>query len=262
MLRYLRLYLAFISFSFGRAMEFRLDFLFRILMDIIYYAVNIAFFKVLFNHTALLGGWTEPQVMIFISTYLVVDGINMTVFSNNLWWLPTIVNKGDLDYYLVRPVSSLFFVSVRDFAANSFMNLVIAVGIFIWCMVHYDAPLTAPQILLHLALIVSGTSLYYAMHMLFLMQVFWTHSSKGAASMFFIFTRFMERPDRIYVGIPRLILTTVLPFALIASYPSRLLLEGFEWSIFCHIVVVTLCAWTLLLWLWQRCLRAYSSASS
>ena len=45
-----------------------------------------------------------------------------------MWWLPMLINRGDLDYYLVRPVSTLFFVSFRDFAANSFVNLVIATG--------------------------------------------------------------------------------------------------------------------------------------
>jgi ABC-2 type transport system permease protein len=243
-------------------MEFRLDFLFRIIMDIIYYAVNIAFFKILYSHTALLGGWTESQIMIFVATYLVVDAINMTVFSNNMWWLPLLVNKGDLDYYLVRPVSSLFFVSVRDFAANSFLNLVIAVGIFIWSIVQYDGAFTFSQLLLHSALIINGTSLYYLMYLLFLMPVFWTHSSKGFASIFFIFARFMERPDRIYVGIPRLILTTVLPFTMIASFPSRLLLEGFSASILANILLVTTGVWVVVLYLWRFCLRAYSSASS
>ena len=39
-MRYLRLYLYFLRFSFSRAMEFRLDFYFRILMDVAFYVVN------------------------------------------------------------------------------------------------------------------------------------------------------------------------------------------------------------------------------
>ena len=32
---------------------------------------------------------------------------------------------------MVRPVSSLFFLSVREFAANSFFNLVLAIGVLV-----------------------------------------------------------------------------------------------------------------------------------
>ena len=66
MRRYARLYLCFLRFSFSRAMEFRVDFFFRIFMDAFFYFINIAFFKVVFLHTSLLGGWGEEQMMVFV----------------------------------------------------------------------------------------------------------------------------------------------------------------------------------------------------
>jgi len=129
MSRYLRLYLQFLKFSFSRSLEYRMDFWFRIVMDCMFYLVELAFFTILYQHTDMLGGWNYDQILIFVSGFLVIDAIHMTVFSNNMWWMPILVNKGDLDYYVVRPVSSLFFLSLRDFAANSFLNLLIASGI-------------------------------------------------------------------------------------------------------------------------------------
>ena len=124
--RYLRLYLQFLKFSFSRSLEYRMDFWFRIVMDCMFYVVELIFFTILYQHTDMLGGWNYDQILIFVSGFLVIDAIHMTVFSNNMWWMPILVNKGDLDYYVVRPVSSLFFLSLRDFAANSFLNLLIA----------------------------------------------------------------------------------------------------------------------------------------
>ena len=123
LLRYLRLYGYFVRFSTSRTLEFRIDFFFRVFMDLVYYGVNIAFYGVIFLHTELLGGWTRDQSLVFMGGFLLVDAIVMTLFSNNIWWLPILINRGDLDYYLLRPVSSLFFLSVRDFAVNSFINL-------------------------------------------------------------------------------------------------------------------------------------------
>ena len=118
-MRYLRLYLYFLRFSISRAAEFRVDFYFRVVMDVVYYAVNLAFFGIIYTQTAVVGGWTLDQAYVFVAGFLFVDAVNMTVVANNMWVLPQLINKGDLDYYLVRPVSSLFFLSLRDFAANS-----------------------------------------------------------------------------------------------------------------------------------------------
>jgi ABC-2 type transport system permease protein len=86
--RYLRLYLHFLRFSFSRAFEFRVDFFFRVVMDCVYYAVGIAFFAILYTTTGLVGGWTLDQAYVFVCGYMFVDAIHMTVFANNLWMLP------------------------------------------------------------------------------------------------------------------------------------------------------------------------------
>ncbi|MBA2403895.1 MAG: ABC-2 family transporter protein [Bdellovibrionales bacterium] len=262
MKRYFKLYLHFLRFSLSKAMEFRLEFTFRIVMDLIYYAVNIMFFKVLFLHTPLLAGWTEEQMMIFVSCYILVDAISMTVFSSNMWWLPYHINKGELDFHLIRPVSPLFFVSLKEFSANSFMNLVIAVGIFAYTLISYSQSFTAWEVLLLILLVLNGTLIYYCCQMLMILPVFWTQSSKGFMDLFFSMGVAMERPDRIFKGWIRVLFTVLLPFALIASFPARLFIEKFHWPTFLHLAAVSIGLWALMLFIWRKGLRNYSSASS
>jgi len=260
--RYLRLYAHFVRFSFSRAMEFRVDFTFRIVMDVIYYVVNLMFYRVILLHTDALAGWNEPQLMVFVGAFIVVDALNMTIFSNNTWWFPQLINRGDLDYYLVRPVSSFFFVSFRDFAANSFVNLIMASSILAWAIARYPAPLGAAKIALFVALIASGTLLYHLLHMVTLMPVFWTHSARGFEQLFWTCARLMEKPDRIFYGWVRRLFVSILPFSLVASFPARLLFEEFDWTTLAHILVATGAFGLTIAWLWGRGLRSYSSASS
>lgn len=262
MKRYFRLYLHFLRFSFSKAMEFRLDFSFRIIMDIIYYIVNILFFKVIYLHTPLLAGWTEEQMMIFVASYILVDAVSMTVFSSNMWWLPFHINKGELDYHLIRPVSPLFFLSLKEFSANSFMNLLIAIGIFAYSLLSYSKGFTVSEVILLLLLLLNGTLIYYCCQMLMILPVFWTQSSKGFMDLFFSMGIAMERPDRIFKGWLRVAFTVFLPFALIASFPVRLFLEKFDWPTFLHLASVSVGLWIVMLFIWRRGLRVYSSASS
>ncbi|MBI2933157.1 MAG: ABC-2 family transporter protein [Planctomycetes bacterium] len=262
MLRYARLYACFVRFSFSRAMEFRMDFFFRIGMDALWYFVNLAFFWVLYRHTASLGGWGYDQVLVFVGGVFFVDALHMTIFSNNLWWLPITINKGDLDYYLVRPVSSLFFLSLRDFAANSFVNLFMALGVLAWTLAHFPEPLGALPVTLYIAMLFLGLFLYYVLHMLFLIPSFWMHTGGGLREIFYALEPYATRPHGVFRGWVRRILVSLLPFALIMSFPAQALLEDLALPVLAHMAGATAAAFLLMLWLWRRGLRAYVSASS
>ncbi|MFL5812214.1 MAG: ABC transporter permease [Bdellovibrionia bacterium] len=261
-MRYLRLFARFVEFSVGRSLEFRLDFFFRVVMDLVYYLMNIAFFRILFLHTGSVGGWDVHQTMIFVSGFCVIDAMYMTLFSNNLWWFPRYVNQGDLDYHLVRPVSSLFMLSVRDFATNSFINLLLALGVLGWAVHQYPGEFGAGKIVLFLAFLVLGLLVQYLLRMTFIIPVFWTHSARGLDSFYYQMSHIVERPDRIFRGWVRIVLSWVIPFSVIASVPAHLVLEAFRWNVFLHLLAVIALYACVVGVLWRAGLRAYSSASS
>lgn len=261
-MRYLRLYLYFLRFSFSRAMEFRVDFYFRIIMDCLYYMFQFLFFQVIYLHTDLLAGWNQEQITVFIAGYIFIDALNMTVFANNCWWFPIYVNRGDLDYYLTKPISTLFFLSLRDFAANSFVNLLVAFGIVVFSLVDYPMTLSYLKIMGFIFFLITGTFTYFLTHFLFLLSVFWTHSPRGFSDVFYAVAHTIERPDRIFKGVMRILFTYVIPFSIMASYPARFLLEDFSWEVVLTMLGVTTALFISVIFIWKRGLKVYASASS
>lgn len=231
-------------------------------MDIIYYVVNIFLFKILYLHTDLIGGWTEEQMMVFVGCFLLVDALNMTVFSTNLWWLPYYINRGDLDYYLIRPVSPLFFLSFREFSANSFINLIIAAGIFLAAIFSYNGTWDLYDLTGLILLLINGTLVLYCIQMLMILPVFWTHSPRGFIDLFYTLELSLERPDKIFKGWLRVFFTVIMPFALIASFPAKFFIEGFGVKTLLHLTLVSGALWFILLRMWKAGLKNYSSASS
>lgn len=261
-MRYLRLYAYFLRFSFSRAMEFRFDFFFRIVMDVAWYAMHLIFFQVVFLHTPLFGGWTPEQMQLFLAALFLSDALNMTIFANNMWWLPFFINRGDLDYYLVRPVSSLFFLSLRDFAANSFVNLVMTLVFLVYSLATYPGELPASRVALYLAGIGLGVLLHYILEMLFLIPVFWMHQGRGLKDLSYSLQKFSQSPDAIYRGWVRRILVSILPFGVMVSFPTRALFQDQVTGVVLHMLAVTLGLGLCMRWAWGRGLRSYSSASS
>lgn len=262
MTRYLRLYLYFLRFSFSRAMEFRFDFFFRIVMDVIWYLVNMAFFRVLYLHTPLLGGWNEAEVLVFLATLFLSDALHMTVFANNMWWFPHYVNRGDLDYYLVRPCSSLFFLSLRDFAANSSVNLLMTLAFAAWVVATFPGPLAAANVALYVLLVPLGVVIHWLCEMLFLVPIFWTHQGAGLRSVHHSLNKYSQYPDGIYSGWTRRLFTSIIPFAVIASFPTRALLAPDPWPVVAHMLAIVVFGGAAIAAFWRVGLRAYASASS
>lgn len=207
--RYPRLYGYFLTFAFVRTFEFRFDFYVRILMDVFYYAVAISFFKILFLHAPTIGGWTEPQMMVFVSAYIMVDALVMTLFVNGLWQFPLLVNRGDLDYHLIRPVSSLFLLSLRDFSASSFVNLLITGSIMAWSIFHCPGEFSPLRTFLYLFLVFNGSVIFFSLYLLANLPVVFTQSPDGFGQLIWGLTKLSERPDQIFSGWTRRIFTSV-----------------------------------------------------
>ncbi len=231
-------------------------------MDLAYYGVSIAFFKILFLNTPALGGWTEPQVMIFVGAHLVLDAIQMTVISSNLWELPAAINKGEVDYYLVKPVSTLFFLSFREFAVNSVVNLGIAAGFLSWALYQYPEPFSALRLISFIFFLLIGFFIYYGVRLLVALPVFWLQSPYGLERIFYSMMPLMERPDAIFRGPLRLIILTILPFGLMVSFPARIFFEGVTVLRAVHMLGTTVLLWVVVLAVWRAGLKNYASASS
>ncbi|HRC85309.1 MAG TPA: ABC-2 family transporter protein [Thermoanaerobaculia bacterium] len=261
-MRYLRLYLYFIRFSVSRALEFRWDLLLRVVMDAVFYATSLAFFSVVYGHTSLIGGWNRDQIYIFICGYFLVDALFMTTFSNNLWRLPILVNHGDLDYYLTRPVSSIFFLSLRDFAVESSVNALAAGGLVAWSLARYPGELGAARIALFLAYLLAGTYLLYLVRLAFVIPVFWVHSAQGFVHVSWALTQLGERPIQIYRPWLRWTLLTVLPFGFIATVPAHVLFDGLSPTGLANLLAVAALGTVGVRAFWRSGLAAYSSASS
>jgi ABC-2 type transport system permease protein len=262
MMRYLRLYASFLRFAFSKAFEFRMSYYLRIMSDVVWLTTHLMFFDILYRNVNSVGGWTRDQALFMASVFTFLDAVTLTTLLNNIWELPIAVNRGKIDYYLTRPVSSLFFLTLRDFDSASFHNMIINFFVMIYFGLHLANPVNFWQIPAFIMALLFTLVIIYCLQVLSVVSVFWTHSPTSFQGLYWSFVRFAEKPDSIYYGILRRILVTVLPFAVLASFPSRLLFENGSLKILSHMAVVAL-AFFLLTWvLWNWGVRRYSSASS
>ena len=70
------------------------------------------------------------------------------------------------------------------------------------------------------------------------------------------------RPDAIYNGVLRFVLIFIVPFAMIASIPTRILLEPIDYRFIVWACIMPVFLLSFMRWFWNYCMKFYSSASS
>ena len=261
-MRYLRIWLQFIKMSVMADMEYRLNLVVRVLGELVWYSAQLSVFEVLYTHTNTLNGWDINAVRVFMGTLFLADVIFMIFFMENMDALSSLVRKGELDLYLVKPINSQFMVSCRKIGSAWVVNLALIVVYLIWAMNRLPHGFSVVQILTYIILVGCGVLVFYCMRFLFGMLVLVLHDAGNIQFVWYQLYRLGTRPDILYPPYLRYFVLTVLPVAFIASVPSKILVEGMSWTWLAAGLGITFTLFTLTAFLWQRALRQYASASS
>jgi ABC-2 type transport system permease protein len=261
MKKYFFLYLSFIRAGFIADMEYRANFIFRVATDVIWYVAQVLGFEVIFEHTKIIGTWNLAQTRVFLGLLFVVDALYMIALSDNLDRLTDRVRKGDLDLLLPKPVNSQFMVSLQRVSTSLISNFVIASIYFFWCFFALPEPNVLRLLWLAILIPCGLICLYAFRFMIAATSVIFTKSDNLQFLWHQVY-RLGMRPDHIYSRWLRLIVLSVLPVAMVASVPSRFVLDPPDFPLALWTI-----AWTgFVLWLsnrfWRYALTFYSSASS
>src|SRR5438045_6941766 len=104
MFRYLRLYLALARYGLARELAFRGNFLVRIFVEVLWLFILLAFYRTVFSKTSVVADWSEPEYLFFVGCYFALAGLIEAFFLVNCSVFADLVRRGDLDFYLLKPI--------------------------------------------------------------------------------------------------------------------------------------------------------------
>ncbi|MBX3020921.1 MAG: ABC-2 family transporter protein [Bdellovibrionales bacterium] len=262
MRRYFRLWLSFLRASALADFEYRANISVRIFGEIVWYTTQLSVFEVLYTHTNTISGWDVNAMRVFMGTLFLVDNLYMVLFHENMDGLNSLVRKGDLDLYLVKPISSQFMVSCRKVSVAYVINLMLITAYLTWAISGLAHPITAWQVLSYVVLVLFGLGTYYGLRFMFGTLVILLQDAGNVQFVWHQLFRLATRPDPIYSSYLRFIVLTFFPVAFMASVPSRVLVEGISLPLmFTAAGLAVFLVW-LSHWFWETALKRYSSASS
>lgn len=259
--KYLRVFGVQVKNNFVREAVYRSNFITMMLTDLVWIGVEFSLFTVIYANTPVLAGWTKEQVFFFLGIFFASDALFTTLFQRNFWNFSDLVNKGELDILLTKPVHPLFLALTRWMNLTAIFNLFLGIGIAI----KFSGPAGFEggwSWLLVPFWLVIGLISALVIRFAFSIWVFWTERSWAMSVMYYQFFKFASMPDAIYPQMIRYAIMTFLPFAFIGSVPARALLKGLEPYEYGLIGIVLLAFFLFNTFFWRKGLKRYQSASS
>ena len=127
LLRYGRIYAALWKNSVVREMGFKTNFLLWIVVELLWFALQLCFIGVLYSHTDRIGTWSKWEVVALMGASHFIQQIFTALFLTNCVEISEHIRTGRLDFLLLLPVNTRFVVSLRKVDLGGFVNAASAV---------------------------------------------------------------------------------------------------------------------------------------
>ena len=263
-LRYIEIYSIMLRNSLIRSMNFKVNFLLWMVVEVLWFVGQIVFFSIIFGNVDRIGDWSKWEVVLLVGTHQIIAQIFQAFFFVNIANIPELVRTGKLDSMLVLPIDSQFAVSSKQFELDSVINAIVGAAIVILSLSNLHLMPTPISIVLYLTALIFGVAVHYSIMLSLAAISFWIVRAQGLVYGYFNFLNIARYPDVIFPRIFQLIFGWVIPVIIIANIPARLLIKpmGQPYLLMAHLVIASMIVFCLSRFFWRFALRRYSSASS
>ena len=261
--RYLTIYWALWRNSVVREMGFKANFILWIVVELLWFILQITFISVIYSHTDHIADWSKWQVVMLVAASHFIQQVFTALFLTNCVEISEYIRTGRLDFMLLLPINTRFIVSLRKVDLGGFFNAASALAVMAYCAHRLDLRLSLSQGIGFLLLCASGLLVHYSLLFLLSCVSFWTVRAQGIVWGYYNLFNISRLPDAAFQGFFKVVFTYALPMLLVANVPAKLLLSKlnspFEMLLLLGLSFVCFVASESL---WRFSLRHYTSASS
>ena len=261
--RHWSIYVALWKNSIIREMSFKSNFLLWIVVELLWFALQLAFIAVIYQHTNRIGDWSKWQVVLLMGASHFIQQIFQAFFLTNCTQISEYLRTGRLDFMLLLPINTRFILSLRHVDLGGFINASSAVGVMIYALSQLHTIPSFVQIAGFLLLAATGVFIHYSLMFLLASVSFWTVRAQGIVWGYYSLFSIARLPDAAYRGLFKAFFTFAVPMILVANVPSKLLADKLK----SPGEMLLLLGMGVVCWLisevgWRFSIRHYTSASS
>ncbi len=260
--KYIRVFREFFRACLVEEFEYRANFVANVLTALFGLALSLLTVQLFFYRADDIGGWGYYEVLALLGIFNAMQGLIQFFLQPNMTRLVSHIRMGTLDFILIKPVDSQFFISFRHLVFWRLADVAIGLGLVGFSLWRMGVVPEVMDILMFVIVFTAGLVIVYSLWMGMMIFSFWAVKVDNLSYLFSSFFETARFPVSVYKGFFRFALMYIFPIALITTYPAASIVGRLGWREALLSVGLAL----LFLWLsrrlWRYALRNYTSASS
>ena len=241
----------------GTSLASQLEYQLNALIELVAMAANLAgsvlVLWLFYRQGVALGGWSWNAALVVLGAYTCLNGFTSTVLQPNLSRIVTHVQEGTLDFVLLKPIDSQFWLSLRSFSPAGLPEVALGLGLMGWAARADQGGLQPQQVLATVVVMLAAATTLYAL---------WFVKTWNATEVLRAALSAGRYPVSAFPATVRLLFTVVLPVAFLTTVPAETLLGRGSANWILASLAVAGAALVISRAFWQLALRYYTSASS
>src|SRR6478672_8009152 len=225
MRRYFEIWGIMLRNSLIREMSFKANFILWLIVEILWFCGQIAFFGIIFGQVDRIGDWSKWEVVLLLGTHQMIAQLFQALFFVNVSNIPELVRTGKLDSLLVLPIDSQFAVSTKQFGLDSVLNAILGGVVVIVSLGKLQVMPSPTMIVLYLVALCFGVAVHYSIMLTLAAISFWIVRAQGLVYGYFNFLQIARYPDSIFPRLFQFVFGWIIPVIIVANIPAKLLIR-------------------------------------
>ncbi|TSC87790.1 MAG: ABC transporter permease [Microgenomates group bacterium Gr01-1014_16] len=239
--------------------EYRFGYFFRLIRIFMDFGIALVFINVFFSKTSSIGNWNQAEIFLVYALFQMVNSTYNFFCGDSLNDLDYDVQKGKLDFSLLKPIDSQFIVSFKNTYPSNAYRVILSIIVMIYAFGQLHLSFSPSIIVWGIISVISSTVIYYCLILLASLSSFWTSRGEVTELMNTIFS-VSKYPLDIFRK-PTVQLLTFIPLIFLVTVPARVILGKPD-----HLHYLSPFLAVAIFYIsrkfWLLALRHYSSASS
>ncbi len=262
MKRYFKTIKLFWSTAFAAQLEYQLNFLIELLAMLGTLIGSVFILSLFFSDGRQLGDWSWEAALVIQGVYTFLDGLTNALLRPNLTEIVNYVREGTLDYVLLKPIDSQFWLSIKKFSFAGIPEIILGLTIVFWSASRTGINLSFFNILTFFVSLFIAFVILYSVWFLIAASSIWFIKTWNATEVLRALLAAGRYPISAYPVILRFIFTLLLPVAFLTTFPAEAVLGELKFIIIILGLVLSSFFFILSRWFWIYALKHYTSASS
>ena len=260
--KYLKTYSFFLYTSLASELEYKANIIIDFITALLSLVGSLFLLSIFFQDSSIVGGWKFEQALIIQGIYTVLNGITNTWFNPNLTEIVKNIREGTLDFVLLKPIDSQFFISFKKISPSGVLEIILGFTLLIYSLKINQISLNPMFLLWSLLTIFCSILILYSIWFLISTTTIWFVKTWNATEVLRSFLYLGRFPLNSFSFSLRIFFSIFIPIAFITTIPSEVFLGVAQtWKIILQILISGIFI-IVSRRFWLFALKYYTSASS